>query len=266
MMQKIIRKPIIDPKKMLIKKAKEYLEYYNTLGAATEEDILEVSFYYDYKSRQVCNTTGFRSLSLKDYIHHKNWKFFAKLYNLCDRNKWNYKLYIDAQFDRASYWKKTKRPYPSQLCAASSQEYFLKYLKGREEECKADGTKVKSGQAKDIYKEIQDCLIQDCILIKNGIKFMHSNSTQSDKKTSVLFDNILSLSGYYIASVDWLFEVLVEYNNTNASEAIHNLFEKAVSVKRSAKITEYITHTLSIIETSMKLPETLSREKLLSEG
>ena len=265
-MQKVIRKAIIDPKKVLIEKAKEYLEYYDTLGEATEEDVLEISAYYDYRARQVCNTTGFRSLSIKDYIHHKNWKLFARLYNLCYENSWDFKLYIDAQFDRASYWKHTKRPYVSQLCATSSQEYFLKYLKSREEQCRADGTRVKAGQIKDIYKEIQDCLIQDCILIKNGIKFMHSNITQSDKKTSVLFDNILSLSGYYIASIDWLFEVLEEYNNINPSEAIHILYEKAVSVKKSARIMEYITHTLDIVETTMKLPQTLSREKLLSEG
>jgi hypothetical protein len=260
----ILRVPIYDPKARMLAKCKEKLESLIVLGNATEEDILAVAAYYGYKVRTLLNLDGFNAISKKDPAHHKNWRFFANVCNLCIKHNWDTFIYIDSQFDRAEYWENSDgRIYPQQLCSQRAISHYYKYIKGKTEEHEADGTTLTANKIKTVNEEILDALVNDCKIIKNGIKYSTMEGTDTEKKIFVLYNNWLSLSAYYISSCDWLTETLEEYcKEINESDS-NKVLEKVNKLLSNKKTRENVLKILKNIENKFEIPETPSKRELL---
>jgi len=259
----ILRVPIIDPKQKLIQKCREKRDILNIMGIASEEDVFEVAYYYGYKTRELYNLTGFNAISKKDPYHHKNWKFFANVCNLCLKNKWDFNIYIDSQFDRAEYWENSDgRIFPQQLCSERAIAHYKRYFKGKVEEHEADGTTFKAATIKSIDEDILKSLIQDCKLIKTGMKFFKANSTDLEKKVTILFDNWLSLSAYYISTCDWLLEILEAYcEDTKNADTLKTL-EKVKKINSSKKMKDTTKYIFDKIEKKLNILETPTKDQL----
>jgi hypothetical protein len=260
----ILRISIYDPKARMLEKCKEKLESLKILGNATEEDIIAVAAYYGYKVRTLLNLDGFNAISRKDPTHHKNWKFFANVCNLCIKRNWDTFIYIDSQFDRAEYWENSDgRIYPQQLCSQRAIAHYYRYIKGKIQEHEADGTAFTANKIKTVREEISEALINDCKIIKNGIKYSTLDSTALEKKIFVLYNNWLSLSVYYISTCDWLIETLEEYCKEVADSDSKKQLEKVNKILSNKKTKQAIESMLRNIENKFEIPETPSKQELL---
>lgn len=110
MQKEIIRTPILDPQMF--------------------KEVLDIAYYYGKKRAKIYHLSSFNAISRKDPYHHKNWKYFNELYDLCKKFNIDFKEYIDAQFHRATYWKSSsdKVIYPHQLCTPLGIDYYYKYI------------------------------------------------------------------------------------------------------------------------------------------
>lgn len=260
----IKRVPILDPKQVLLEKCKEKLEYLNIIGIANEDEIMQSAFYYGYKVRELYNLSGFNAISKKDPFHHKNFKYFAEVCNLCIKNNWDIFIYIDSQFDRAEYWENSDgRVYPQQLCSERAIRYYSIYIKEKTQEHEADGTTFKSQSIKSVDEEILKALMEDCLLIKNGIEYSNVDGTLVEKKLMVLFNNWISLSPYYLSTSGWLLETAQEYAIETKNTDTLKTVEKVKKILSNNKLRESSKIILEKIESKLDLPETPSKEELI---
>jgi hypothetical protein len=227
--------------------------------------ILDIIKYYEYKSRQVMNTTGFKVVSTNNPEKHRNWNYFVKLFQLCSENNWDYRIYLDSQFDRASFWSHTIRPFPNQLYGTGAQEYYKNYVKRHKEEHEYDGIKLKGHNAKSVRQEIIETIIKDCEFISINLKRKPKTNPPEVNKTDVLFDNWSSLSPYYLSSCDWLLELFEEYTKEGEENyQIQEINKKLDMIKKSKSIQETIKTTISEIEKHYELPKTQTSEEIMA--
>lgn len=260
----IIRVSIIDPKKLLLERCKEKLEYLNNVGDATQDEVLEVAYYYSYKVRELYGLTGFNAISKKDPINHRNWKHFANVCKLCIKNNWDTFIYIDSQFDRAEYWENSDgRIYPPQLYSVRATAHYHKYIKEKTQEHEADGTDFKASSIRTLEEEILKEVKEDCYLIKNGIEFLNVEGTNTEKKVIVLVNNCLSLSPYYISNCTWLLEVIKDQYSSEDYPGLKKVLKKVDLIDSNKKLKEKIKNIIIKFEKKFNIPETPSKETLI---
>jgi hypothetical protein len=91
--------------------------------------LFEIVKYYNENVAILYGSVGFNSLPKRYPWAHRNFKFFLEVYNLMKEFNWNYKQYIDAQFERAAKTAKmNRRPYPNQLCSSTAISYYCALL------------------------------------------------------------------------------------------------------------------------------------------
>lgn len=246
----------------LINNCKARLQTLELMGEATEYDILELSRYYDYKARQVEKTTGFKSLPKYDYKQAKNWIPFCKVMKLCLENNFDYRIYVDSQFERASHWEHTKRPFVTQMYAYSSFSYYENYVSRMTEILEAEGKTLKAKDIVSVNDEIANALYRDCKLLATGLKF--TSKTEWDK-VNLLTDNILSLSPYYIISSSWLTEAALELLNINSSLVNKDKIKTIKRIIKNKKIMTFVAETLSDLEKTFSIPRTITEQELLDD-
>jgi DNA-binding transcriptional regulator GbsR (MarR family) len=180
----------------------KYREKLKELGVVSysEKAVTDLSKHYDMLASQFNHISGYRSLSRTNPQEHKNWKYFERLTNLCREHSWDAKVYLEAQFDRArKYWKnsKFKFPLPKMLCSEKAQEYFVDYLKDREEKYAQDvNGKERIAGRKTIT--MRQKLIQDVIYSAKGIALYAKDSRA---KALRVFDAWEAYSPAYLWSI-----------------------------------------------------------------
>lgn len=254
-------RPVSRKKNDVVSHAKEKLEKHYVLSDQ-DKQIIELAKYYDVHVREYLKYTGYRSLPVKtDPRKSKRWKHFAKVYAICSEKGWDYKAYIDAQFERAKNWtnKKFKYPLPSMLYSESAQKYYMDFEANRRKKTgyAADDNYVKF-KPKHEVEPLQKKIVKE---VKEGVETMKFYLTTGYNpevkdafqiKMMQLIEKWENYPSAYLYHVTWVWSWYREYlegiaennhtakriiedfkrfdNNKRLQETIHmavNKFEKA---------------------------------------
>lgn len=216
-------------KDKMLWKSKFKLE--NNQDNIIDSKVSSVAEYYSFLARKRIKSTGYRALPLKNIRSHKNWIHFFRVYKLCQNKGWDYKLYLEAQFDRVRHWShKTKIPFPNQLWGEGAVNYYLSYTKERTQlfmELQTGG-KAKAEERVTVKQEVIEAICTDCERIKqylNRMKVQTKNCEVSDFELKKNYITVLgaSLSVYYIAATTELAEkIYTEEMNEDIKEIRKN--------------------------------------------
>ena len=256
------RIPVLQiPAQARIESARQKLKMLQNVRTPFERSVLQVVEYYEYKCRQAICSSGFKALG-KDFRNHKHWKFFVNLYKLCNENGWDYKIYIDAQFDRVKYWKRKQLyPYANQFTSEGAINYFHKYVNDYKEKYSVTGdTAVKTSKIKSINHQIIDDVIKDCegisdYITKAGKRRVNRDLTPEQLKILYLSDHWMCLSSYYLASIPWFITYLSQFPDETIVNDVRNEVE---ILHKSTKMMSLIQNIVSNVESQMNIPHTLN--------
>lgn len=265
---KITRKPIIVgrtpimilPESVRLQSAQQKLKLLQNVRTPYEKKILEIADYYEFKCRQAIHSTGFKCLG-KDFRHHKNWVFLERIYKLCEENNWDYKIYMDAQFDRVKYWQH-KQPYPylNQFNSQNAIKYYENYVKDYKEKHSITGDiKVKSEKVKSVNQQIIDDVIKDCEGISEYIekaRKRRNNRGLSDQQLKMLYlsDHWISLSVSYLASIPWFLAYLEQFPEETF---LVDLKQEIQAIRHNKKLFNLTSDIVSKVESQMDIPATM---------
>lgn len=265
---KITRKPIIVgrtpimvlPESVRLQSAQKKLKLLQNVRTPYEKKILKVAEYYEYRCRQAIHSTGFKCLG-KDFRNHKNWVFLERIYKLCEENGWDYKIYIDAQFDRVKYWQR-KQPYPylNQFNSQNAIKYYKNYVKDYKEKHSITGdAKIKAEKVKSVNQQIIDEVIKDCEGISEYIekaKKRRNNRGLTDQQLKMLYlsDHWMGLSISYLASIPWFLAYLEQFPEETF---LVDLKQEIQAVRKSKKLFDLTVEIVSNVENQMNIPETM---------
>ena len=244
----------------MLAQAKNKLKSLQNVKTAYDREVIKIADYYDYKCRSVLYSTGFRCLS-KDFRNHKNWKFLERIYELCKSKGWDYRIYIDSQFDRCKYWnRKQKYPYLNQFNSENAIKYYTKYVKDYEESSSVTkSVKIKPQKIKAVNDKIIGEVVKDCESISNYIlkaKTRKVNEGLSDQQIKMIYisDHWLNLSASYLSTIPWFIRYL---SYMPEEKLITELKSEIESIQSSKKMTELTSNIVTSIEEKMSIPKTL---------
>lgn len=262
---KVKRCPIIDRearKKRMMEKVKQVRDQINAISAK-EQDILDIAHYYDYKCRKATGKMGWRSLG-KNFREHQNWRHFTKVYKLCTENDWDFKVYLDSQFDRVRYWQHTHNgyPFPNQMYSTNAIKCYYNYIKDYQERFSVTGdAKVKTETAKAFRDEVIETVIKDCDHFTEFFKTAprqrrYKGLTPEQMKFMYVVDHIASLSRYYWASLPWA----VSYLKRFTTPWVVELTEAVKKIQSSKSMVDTITYIVQEVENQLGIPHTVLLE------
>lgn len=244
----------------MLAQAKNKLKSLQNVKTAYDREVIKIADYYDYKCRSVLYSTGFRCLS-KDFRNHKNWKFLERIYELCKNKGWDYRIYIDSQFDRCKYWnRKQKYPYLNQFNSENAIKYYTKYVKDYEESSSVTkSVKIKPQKIKSVNDKIIGEIMKDCESISDYIlkaKTKKVNEGLSDQQIKMIYisDHWMNLSASYLSTIPWFIRYL---SYMPEEKIITELKSEIESIQSSKKMSEVTSNIVTSIEEKMSIPETL---------
>ena len=255
------RTPIhLFPEKLRLQSAKQKLKLLQNVRTSKDKHLFRICEYYEFKCRQVLHSTGFRALG-KNFREHKNWKYLEKLNTICETNNWDYKIYIDSQFDRVKYWtRKQVYPFLNQMISQNAQNYYLKYIKDYEESNSLIGNiKVKSEKIKSVEQQIIDEVVQDCESIQTYIdreKKRRINKDLSLEQLKILYlsDHWMGLSVSYLSCIPWFLSYLEQFPSESF---VQELQRDITTVQKSKKLYNTTLDIVSLVESQMNIPKTM---------
>lgn len=255
----IIRTPILSKSIQMVMKAQEILKGMDNVKSLYELKVFKVVEYYEHRCRKAINSTRFRALS-NDFRNHKNWKFFVQIYELCKENKWDYRVYIDAQFDRLQFWKhKQPYPYANQFTSEGAQKYYQYYVKDYKEKYSVTGQiKVKPVEKVSSYdEEVIEETTKICneILGKIEDRKMRKNLPEvspEDLKVWFIQDKLPWLYPPYAATVPWMEPFLSYYPNVESFVKLRN---QILEIQKSPALFDRVSELVEGVETKMNMPK-----------
>lgn len=258
---KIKRTPImVLPESIRMQSAQEKLKLLQYVRTPYENKVLQVCEYYEYKCRQAIHSSGFKALG-KDFRNHKNWKFFVRIYELCKNNDWDYKVYIDAQFDRVRFWaRKQPYPYANQFTSEGAIKYYHGYVQNYKDSNSVTGDiKVKTDTVKSVSQQIIDDVIKDCEGIVEYIekaKKRRANKGLSEEQIKILYlsDHWTGLSVSYLACIPWFLTYL---NQFPEETFLIELKQSIEAIRKSKSLYKTTLNIVQNVEKQMGVPETL---------
>lgn len=257
----VTREPIfVNPKFVREQSVKDRLKLLKSVRTPYERVIMKIAEYYEFKCRQAIHSTGFRCLG-KDFRNHKNWKFLERIHELCQKEQWDYKIYIDSQFDRVKYYNR-KQPYPylNQFNSDGAVNYYKNYVKDRAEKMSIDGdAKVKAEQMKSVNEQIIDEVIRDCESLSEYIEKAakrRANKGLSPQQLKIVYlsEHWVGLSISYLAVIPWFCRYLEQFPE---EQFVVELKEEIQAVRSNRKLMEITSEIVSKVESQMNIPETL---------
>lgn len=258
----ILRTPIqVSLSQRMLEKVQKKRE---ELGIPTKEEkkILEIAEYYNYKCRKVVGVSGWRCVG-KNFREHRNWKLLTRIYNLCNENHWDYKIYLDAQFYRVRNWKRNvKYPYLTHCVSDTAIYAYHSYVKEYKEKYSVTGNAVvKSEIPKSCRDEIIELVIKDCdrfvTLQKTAQKQRkYKGLTQQQIKFMYIVDNISAFSQYYWASLPWAVSYLQRFD----SQWIKDLVSAVQNLQKSKSMMRLINLVVSEVELQLGIVPTVLPE------
>lgn len=258
----IKRVPIIDPEA----RCQSFMDKVQAKRDELINDkaILKIAHYYEYKCRLVNGVTGWRCLSVNNYKNHRNWKHLTRIYELCTKNHYDYKVYIDSQFARVKNWKhKVKYPYLNQCYSDLAIKAYESYVKAYSEMYSVTGTtKPKTEIPKSCKDEIIDTIIQDCdhfVTLQQKAPKMrkYRGLTPQQIKFMYIADNVTIFSQYYWASLPWSVDYLQAFDSPYVKEMV----EMIQKLQQSKSMMKLIRLIVPEVERQMHVVATLMPEE-----
>lgn len=229
---------------------------------AKEQEIMKVAHYYEYKCRVATGKSGWRSLG-NNFREHRNWKYFIRIFEMCQKNKWNYKIYIDAQFDRVRFWTHPNckgYPYPNQFFSDKAIKYFHKYQQDYQQRYSVDGTpaRVKVSKVVSYQEEVINAVIKDCDHFVQFFKIApkqrkYQGLTPEQMKFGYIIDHVASLSQYYWASLPWA----VSYLKRFSTPWVVELTSTVAKIQSSKSMVNIISQIVDEVENQLGIPHTV---------
>lgn len=205
--------------------------------------VIRVSRYYEFLARKADNLSTYYALSSHSPQNHPNWRHFQKVWELCIVNGWDYRLYLESQFERATYWTHSTKPQPNQLYSENAQKYYVEYIKDMEEKFD-NGSRLykhKHKKSKKLEDEMIDCIIDDCQKLQKFLSKFKSIEQQLEEKSLFILENWSDLSPYYLSTIPWFknwFEDIVKKEEGNELVSkyagVLNMIEKRKHLKELA--------------------------------
>lgn len=254
------RKPILRfPVSAVVKSAKAQLKMLESVKTPYDRHVLDMVGYYEYKCRQAISSTGFRALG-RDFRHHKNWKQFTRVYDMCTENGWDYRIYIDSQFDRLQWFHRPQKyPYPNQMSSEAAQRYYSRYLEDYAEKNSVDGTaRPKATPQVSVSQQVADAVLVDVESISKYISVAsrrRSNRGLDATQVKILYlsEHWMGLSPYYLASIPWFVPYLSQFGD---EPAIASLRDTVSSIQGNRSLMSTVDTVVGRLEGQMGIPKT----------
>lgn len=175
--------------------------------------------FVPYYENLVCKATDAISYSVLSNAHYKkrsrNWKPLWKTYLLCKNNGWDYRIYLEAQFESVANWTtKVRYPVPNTLYSERAIAAYKAYLYRNEESYKSEGYDIRA-ISKNVGTYEEECekkIKESAELIKKDMEYYMKNmpdlfsSLPESKakiayKSKVILDRWQDLSDEYLSSL-----------------------------------------------------------------
>ena len=185
----------------------------------TADEVDCLNNFVPYYENLVCKATGAISHSALSNAQYKkrskNWKSLWKTYLLCKNNGWDYRIYLEAQFESVANWTvKVRYPVPNTLYSDRAIAAYKAYLYRNEESYKAEGYDIKA-ISKNVGTYEEECekkIRESAELIKKDLEYYMKNlpdlfsSLPEHKariayKSKVILDRWQDLSDEYLSSL-----------------------------------------------------------------
>lgn len=226
----------------------------------TDKKVLDVASYYEYKARSAIGSSGFRALG-KNYKEHKNWKFLERLYKLCEDNNWDYKVYIDAQFDRVRFYqRKQLYPYLNQFFSEGAINAYHRYVKDYKEKHSTTGhAKIKTEKVQSFTEQVADKIVNDCERMSDYLKVAakrrnNQGLTIEQVKMVYISEHWMGLSHFYLSSIPWFTAYLDQLPKENY---IVELTDSIHKIQKSKSLSDKVTSIVQVAESQMGIPPTM---------
>lgn len=258
--EKVLEKKV-EKKGWFHKALPRLLEVRDETGAvhSIEQEILDLGKYYNYKVSHVIGTTGYRCLPFKGFREKKNWKFLKRIHETCTTRQWDYKVYFDAQFERASHWKAEGckgYPYLNQCVGEKAEEYYEKYYRDYQEKFSVTGEKikVKTVVPQSYVQDVADAIIKDCdrfLYFVKSHKKRPAFKERSLEEMKYFWLTHYTVSPYYWAAIDWGVSYLQNLSNDPSSL---KLIEEVVKIQKSRAMLSVVLKVVQEVEKTLKIP------------
>lgn len=215
-------------------------------GGYTEDEEKCITEFVPYYENLICKVTGRVEFSVLNHATHKkasrNWTPLWKCYKLCIDNNWDWRIYLDAQFESFKNWDANMPyPMPNMLYTDRALKAYENYIYHNETAYQNEGweTKVSAQNTGTFQEEVKKVLDVDLSVIEDYIKYSLKRSFNKTfkkvDKTRPDLDNL-----YYSKAVQSQWESLsVEcwVNIPQMSEFLSSIYGRYASI--DAKIDEY---------------------------
>lgn len=152
--------------------------------------------FIPYYENLICKQLGIVSFNLLNNAQYKkrsrNWKSLWKTFLLCKERGWDYKVFLDSQFESFANWQQAttyKYPLPNMLYSERAIAAFEAYIYRNEISYQKEGYDIKA-RAKNVgtfAEEVEKKVWQDVKVIQRDISYWNQTSSE-------IFENVPSKS------------------------------------------------------------------------
>lgn len=147
----------------------------------TDDEIECMDEFVPYYENLICSVTNSVQYQLLDNIRNKKlsrlWKPIWKTFMLCKEHEWDWKIYLDAQFESFKNWNKSnlKFPMPNMLYSERALNAYDNYIYHNETAYRNEGweTTVQAKNTGKFADEVRKKLETDISQIKVKVQFTY---------------------------------------------------------------------------------------------
>lgn len=245
-----------------VRKARDELD--TILIGDKEHYMARIKHYYESKCRQALKIGGFCALSLKrvGFRQDKRWKWLEKIADICIANNFDYGVYIDSQFERVTHFKNDqKRPYLNQMFSENAIRAYHAYVSNYKATHSVDGNVEVKPLIKDekLIDEIIAATIKDAERMQYYIdsyrkRPAHKNNTDSELKIEYISNHWISMSKYYLSTLDWFDPWVSKMNSKDVN--VVGLVEGVRAIQKSSAMIRRVLEVVNGVEKELGLPPT----------
>lgn len=149
------------------------------IANTTQMEMDCIDNFVPYYENLICKTTGKMTYSLLPDSRNKKsnrlWTPIFKTYMLCVENDWDWKIYLESQFEAFKEWKRgnISYPMPNMLYSERAIKAYENYVYHHETAYNNEGweTKLASKEIGTFQEELRKTLNSDKTVIDNVIKY-----------------------------------------------------------------------------------------------
>ncbi|UPI11439.1 DNA binding protein [Bacillus phage YungSlug] len=234
----------------------------------TDKQIMAVAEYYSRLVAIKISKARYNALSTKDPKGHKNWVHFTRVHNICKENEWDFRLYLEIQFERVKYFKmKTKFPYVTTLYSEKAQNFFKMKLKDREETYATDMQKDTYTKGKNVmsqYERVVKAVEYQCDSLEMYVRKDESKNDFENgmKKLNYIHHSWTHMQPAYLYCVDFFREHMFPNFDVHSFDELdlkfyERLKEEFTLLEKSKTLRAYAMKTKELMETKFDIADDL---------